>query len=229
MSFGSLNDIIIFNTFIEEINTFENDIVFDNVGFPRTINAMRKEFPLISDDDLVRFLHLLLVSYMRNEQERVELVVTAPMSFSLHTKSIENIIEEMLKSAQKSIFITGYSISEYINPFLDLIINKSQQGILVKIYINNMQEQDYIDRLVRYKGRYLELYNYFNQSDKMSALHAKVIAVDSCKSLVSSANLSYHGMMGNIELGYYVESVRIANQISEVFKQLLFQKVFKKI
>ena len=138
-------------------------------------------------------------------------------------------IEEMLKSAQKSIFITGYSISEYINPFLDLIINKSQQGILVKIYINNMQEQDYIDRLVRYKGRYLELYNYFNQSDKMSALHAKVIAVDSCKSLVSSANLSYHGMMGNIELGYYVESVRIANQISEVFKQLLFQKVFKKI
>lgn len=228
MSFGSLNNIIINNIFLEEINSFKKDCVFDGELFPRTLQAMRQEFAKITDDDLIRFIHILFLLYRGKTNEPVDLVVTAPMSFALRTKSTENVVEEMLNSSQESILITGYSISEYIERFLDLIIRKSQQGIFVKIFINNVKGQDSIDKLIQYKGRFLELYNYVNKNDKMSALHAKVISVDGCKSLISSANLSYHGMSGNIELGYYVESMRIANQISEVFKQLLFQKVFVK-
>ena len=44
--------------------------------------------------------------------------------------------------------------------------------------------------------------------------------------LISSANLSYHGMTGNIEIGTQVRSEKIAKQINELFKQLLFSKVF---
>lgn len=229
MSFGSINNIIINNIFLEEINSFKKDYVFDGELFPRTLQAMRHEFPKITDDDLIRFIHILFLLYQGKTNEPVDLVVTAPMSFALRTKSTENVVEEMLNSSQKSILITGYSISEYIQRFLDLIIRKSQQGVFVKLFINNVKGQESIDNLIQYKGRFLELYNYVNKNDKMSALHAKVISVDGCKSLVSSANLSYHGMSGNIELGYYVESMRIANQISEVFKQLLFQKVFVKV
>ncbi len=63
----------------------------------------------------------------------------------------------------------------------------------------------------------------------MSALHAKVLSIDGIQSLISSANLSYHGMMGNIELGCHIESARIAKEIDEAFKQLLFQKVFRRV
>ena len=63
----------------------------------------------------------------------------------------------------------------------------------------------------------------------MSALHAKVLSIDGIQSLISSANLSYHGMMGNIELGCHIESARIAKEIDEVFKQLIFQKVFRRV
>lgn len=44
----------------------------------------------------------------------------------------------------------------------------------------------------------------------MSALHAKVICVDQQKTLITSANLSYHGQEGNIELGTIIDSGKTA-------------------
>lgn len=40
----------------------------------------------------------------------------------------------------------------------------------------------------------------------MTVLHAKVIGVDGQKTLKTSANLSYHGQEGNIELETLIES-----------------------
>lgn len=54
----------------------------------------------------------------------------------------------------------------------------------------------------------------------------KVICVDQSKTLITSANLSYHGQEGNIEMGTYIESATIARQVDEVFTKLLFSKVF---
>ena len=48
------------------------------------------------------------------------------------------------------------------------------------------------------------------------------------KSLVSSANLSYHGMRGNIEMGFLIESHDKAKQIEEVMKEMVRMKVFGK-
>ena len=63
----------------------------------------------------------------------------------------------------------------------------------------------------------------------MAALHAKVISVDQKKTLITSANLSYHGQQGNIELGMLAESKKIAKQVDGVFTELVFKKVFTEI
>ena len=63
----------------------------------------------------------------------------------------------------------------------------------------------------------------------MSALHDKVISVDQEKTFITSANLSYHGQEGNIELGILVKSVEIAKQIDDVFTHLVLTKVVKEI
>lgn len=63
----------------------------------------------------------------------------------------------------------------------------------------------------------------------MAALHAKLLVSDTKKSLVSSANLSYHGMRGNVEIGFLLESPKKAKQIEEVMKELVWMKVFVKI
>lgn len=228
MPFGSVNDIIIYNTFREEVQSMQNDVI-DGIVFPRTIALLKQEFPDVEERQLFHFLNLLILANNAENSEKVQLVITAPPSFNLRTRLTENVVEDMLLSAKKSILMTGYSISEYINKYLDLIIQKSQSGVFVKIFINNISEQGIIDKLLLHNGRFLRIYNYTNKDDKMSALHAKVLSVDGRQSLISSANLSYHGMMGNIELGCHIESERIAKETDEVFKQLLFQKVFKQV
>ena len=63
----------------------------------------------------------------------------------------------------------------------------------------------------------------------MAALHAKVISVDQEKTLITSANLSYHGQEGNIELGAVIHSKEVAKQVEDLFTKLVFKKVFVKI
>ena len=84
------------------------------------------------------------------------------------------------------------------------------------------------DRLLKYQCRFLEIYNYPKQQDSMSALHAKVISIDQCETLITSANLSYHGQEGNIELGTHIISKETAIQVEQLFTQLVFSKVFEK-
>ena len=138
------------------------------------------------------------------------------------------VVDDMLSRAQKSILITGYSLSEYFSDMIERIIQKSQQGILVKFYVNNVESQRCFDRLLKYHGRFLEVYNYPKQQDSMSALHAKVISIDQRETLITSANLSYHGQEGNIELGTQIVSKEIAIQVEQLFTQLVFSKVFEK-
>ena len=92
-----------------------------------------------------------------------------------------------------------------------------------------MEKQPDVAKLIRYKGRFLKIYDYSNDEDKMAALHAKVISVDMTRTLITSANLSYHGQQGNIELGTLIESAGIARQLDNVLTQLIFKKVFKEI
>ena len=59
--------------------------------------------------------------------------------------------------------------------------------------------------------------------------HAKVISVDKKDNLITSANLSYHGQEGNIEMGVHIVSDDIAKQIDSVLTTLLFKKVFEEV
>ena len=67
-----------------------------------------------------------------------------------------------------------------------------------------------------------------NIKSKKVALHEKLIVSNVKKSLVSSANLSYHGMQGNIEMGFLIESLDKAKQIEEVMKEMVRMKMFGK-
>lgn len=77
------------------------------------------------------------------------------------------------------------------------------------------------------RSKFLRVYDYQKQTDDaMAALHAKTIVVDEREVIVSSANLSYHGMEGNIEMGIRLESRDKAQQIEEVLNEMIRMKLF---
>lgn len=193
------------------------------------ICAIKKRFPSVSEKDALDIYALVSASQSQKKQGTTRLVLTAPPSFSVKAQSTKNTVTKMLSDAKSSILITGYSLSEYFDDMIDCIIDKSQSGVFVKFFVNNIDAQPRFEKLCRYQGRFLKIYNYKKSGDSMSALHAKVLSVDKKLTLITSANLSYHGQQGNIELGTLIESPIIAQQVDEVFTRLLFDRVFFEI
>lgn len=214
----SVNPDILFNTIKEDQ---EN-------GNSKASEMLKQAFPGVGDscDDLASLFGQAL---MQDDSDKVSLVVTAPPSFSINARTTMNVVSSMIEGAESSILITGYSLSSYFADLVDTIIQKSQSGIFVKFFVNDIDSQDSFEKLLRYKGRFLKIYNYKKQEDSMAALHAKVISVDQKKTLITSANLSYHGQQGNIELGMLAESKKIAKQLDDLFTKLIFAKVFTEI
>lgn len=191
--------------------------------------AIKKRFPSVSDKEAHDIYALVSGALDSSAKDNALIVLTAPPSFALKAKTTMNTVSSMLENAQKSILITGYSLSEYFGDMIDLIIAKSQKGVFIKFFVNNIESQGNFDKLCRYKGRFLKIYNYPKTQDAMAALHAKVISADGEETLITSANLSYHGQQGNIELGTIIESKAIAKQVDDIFTQLIFKKVFVEI
>lgn len=193
------------------------------------ISKIQKEFHGISEKDAMNIYKLTAGALDDLHKEKSTLVITAPPSFSIRARSTDSTVSSMISKARESIIITGYSLSSYFDNMMDCIIQKSQEGVLVRFFANDIEKQPQYEKLKRYKGQFLRLYNYKNKDDAMAALHAKVISVDAKETLITSANLSYHGQQGNIEFGILVESAKIAKQIDDVFTKLLFQKMFAEI
>jgi len=193
------------------------------------ILELKKQFPNCDDEEINDILSLCFEMYNAKSEERIELVITAPETFSIKSRKTKEVVEQLIQGAEKSIILTGYSVSDYFSETLDAIISKSQQGVYVRFYVNDLdRHKESLDRMLAYQGRYLQFFEYEKQpDDKMAASHAKILTVDSQKALVSSANLSYHGLAGNVEMGFLVDSYQKAKQIEELLNQLVKMKVYK--
>ena len=207
------------------------DILLDQIlsdamaGTNEAIREIQKRYPSLSEQEATEIFSMISSAAERSD-DGAELIITAPPSFALKAKPTKVVVNSMLSNAKSSILITGYSLSDYFSDLVDCVIQKSQEGVLVKFFVNDIESQNSFDRLFRYKGRFLKIYNYPKQEDKMSALHAKVISVDQQDTLITSANLSYHGQEGNIELGAKIHSKDLARQVEDVFTRLVFKRTF---
>lgn len=202
-----------------------------DASLTKVIVELKNQFPNCSDEEIADIINLCMQLYEAKRTERADLVLTAPDSFRVKALRTKETLQKLIEDTEKSLIITGYSVSDYFADMLDMIIRKSQQGVYVRLYVNDMEKQKAVlERLMAYKSRFIQVYEYQKQEDdKMAALHAKMIVSDVQKSLVSSANLSYHGMQGNVEMGFLIDSQEKAKQIEEVMKEMVRMKVFCKI
>ena len=58
-------------------------------------------------------------------------------------------------------------MSSYFSDIVDTIIQKSQSGVFIKFYVNDIENQIGFDKILRYKGHFLKIYNYRQSEDPM--------------------------------------------------------------
>lgn len=226
MSTGNINLDLLLNSIC---NSFSVDDKLIPSALDSVATSIQTRYPVLSDREAKEIGQMLYAALNNESEESIRLVATTPPSFSIKAKTTVNTVVDLINGANKSILLTGYSLSEYFSEMIDLLIQKSKKGILVKFYANGLQGQQEYEKLIKHKGRFLKIYDYQKKEDRMAALHAKVISVDHKSTLITSANLSYHGQEGNIELGTLINSKEIAKEIEELFTMLLFKKVFREI
>ena len=216
---GNLNREILFNTIKRDASS----------GSSNAVSLIKKRFPELFEPQCEDIIGIISGVMEMQDGDKVSLVVTAPPSFTINARTTMNVVQSMINDAERNILITGYSLSSYFSDLVDTIVQKSQRGVFVKFFVNDIDKQLGFDKILRYKGRFLKIYNFHPSEDEMAALRAKVISVDQKQTLITSANLSYHGQQGNIELGTLIESKQIAKQIDDVFTKLIFSKVFSEV
>ncbi len=190
---------------------------------------IKKEFPNFSIEDSKKIAMLVEALINNKANEKTEIVATTPVSFKTNNRKTYPVIEELISSAQKNIILTGYSISDHFDEMLDLINTKSKQGVLVELFVNDYEQiKVHMQKIEHANRNFFRVYRYSGiEGDKMAALHAKTMIVDETKMLISSANLSYHGMVSNIEIGVLIESRLKCIQVINIFSELKKMKMFK--
>ena len=201
----------------------------DTKVMSESIRQLKGYYPNLSDDQIIELLDVFVHVYDAKISEKASLVATLPSYYKTNALPTDQVINAILSRAKTIIMITGYSISEYAENIIDLLINKSRSGVMVKLFVNsfNVNESIIAYKLFTYLGRFLEIYIYQDKDD-MAALHAKTIMIDDVTSLISSANLSYHGLEKNIEIGCLADSKQFALELHELFSELIKTKKVKK-
>ena len=227
---GSINEAILIETIVSEIEKLRHQEC-TTLDFKESLLEIQKRFPNLSKDEVMSVLNIAIGMYNYKNNERIDLVVTAPKGFNFKARKTSTVVYDLIYKAQKNITITGYSISDYVSDLIELIVEKSRKGIYVNIYLNNFDRKiEQLEKVLIYRNKYINIYDYNkNSNDKMAALHAKVITTDGKYVFISSSNLSYHGIEGNIEMGVLIKSTKKASELENLFKQLRYQKIFLKV
>ena len=192
--------------------------------------TLREAFPKLHENEIQDLIDIIAHVYSKKKTEKVDLVATLPSHYKTQVLPTISVISDLIDSSKTIILMTGYSISDYAEDILEKLIEKSRSGVMVKIFVNKFDpnESSILNKLDLYKGRYLEIYKHIDGDDDMAALHAKTICVDDYKSLITSANLSFHGLEKNIELGCVIDSAQYAKKLHSLFSDLIeTKKVYK--
>ena len=102
------------------------------------IGMLCRRYPNLSEKEASE-IYAMIVAASKREKPESELVVTAPPSFTLQIKATKVVVRSMIERASSSILITGYSLSDYFSDLVNRIIKKSQEGVFVKFYVNNIE------------------------------------------------------------------------------------------
>lgn len=205
-----------------------NDLLSVDSNHAEIIQRIKTDIPSLTDDDAKKVVQLASALTEKNKTDKIEVVATMPLSFKTKVRKTKPVLEELVSTAEQTILITGYSISNYFQSVLEIINLKSKQGVVIEFFVDDYKIFQPVLSCIEHQNKhFFKVYEYAGKDDdRMSALHAKTIIIDRKKMFISSANLTYHGLNGNIEIGVLVTSLAKVAQLCNIFSDLKRQKIF---
>ena len=146
---------------------------------------------------------------------RAELVWTGYLPPGSPLRSTSPVIREMFDAATSHVIVMSYSVwlehsRSRVDAALDRLVEARRRGALVTFVIDRGYNPDGRaegHNRAQLRSRWPDgapapgVYIWGDDNNDVAKLHAKVTIVDRRDLLITSANLTGHGMSGNLELG----------------------------
>ncbi len=132
----------------------------------------------------------------------VEFVATLPPRFPESIRATRQVIQEMITQSRREVIILGYEFSD--SALIADLARLADQGIDVILICDRARGS--ARRLLDLWPRECSRPRVFQDRERDDAaayasMHAKCVLVDSSDLLITSANFTFHGLGGNIEMG----------------------------
>lgn len=169
-----------------------------------------------------------------------ELVWSGPESTSSESRDTGVVLQELFRSAEKSVLVAGFAIYDGRTIFKTLAGRMDANPRLSARFFLNVARQGHdttaeADLVVRFAHEFREKHwpgkrlpnVYYDprslamESWKRSSLHAKCAIIDSRRALVTSANFTPAAQDRNIEAGVVIDSAAFATRLQEQFESLV--------
>lgn len=153
--------------------------------------------------------------YVAAHQPHIQLVWTGPLEAGVQARSTLLTLQDLIATAQQEIVVVGYTITDGAAPILLRLAEARRRGVQVSLIANRAEQ--YLETIHAHwpAGAPPPTIFSYPQSDhdQMASLHAKAVVTDGRRMLLTSANLTYHGLGGNIELGILIEDTMVADVV----------------
>lgn len=156
-------------------------------------------------------------------QSEIDLVGTFPGGFDTGARSIRMVVREMLNAANDEVVVLGYEVTDedFLNS-VARIANRCKVIFVVDRSRGSVEviQKSWPDSISREP---LILVNASRKDEaRYAKMHSKGLIVDGDDLLITSANLTFHGFSGNIELGVRVRG-QSATRARSILDRLIQQ------
>lgn len=170
-----------------------------------------------------------------SDTERVELVWTGPKTGVVPTRSTEQVIIEVIDSAQHEVFIVSYVFYK-ASGIVKALNAAVERNVSVKILVEPSKEDggkldvDNIRAIIgSIPGAILYLWDAESKAsyagDLAAIVHAKFAVADHEYAFVTSANLTVNAMQSNMELGVFIRGGLVPDQLHSHAEAMIYSRV----
>lgn len=146
--------------------------------------------------------------------EQTELSLTGPIQFEVSGRPTYAVMRDVVEGAKSRLIVTGYSITSEAKEIMLLLGQKAEAGVDISFVMDGEGSGDNMRILSELwispvKPKVFLLGK--RDSGPYMKMHAKMIVADGDDLLVTSANLTWHGMRNNLEIGVRIRGKSALN------------------
>lgn len=158
-----------------------------------------------------------------------ELVATLPPESPGIARPTGRVIRELVSNASREIILVGYELTDM--ELVTLLAAATSRGSDVIVICDRARGA--ATRIVESWPMGVRLPRIFQDRERSTnapyaSMHAKCLLVDSAQLLITSANFTFHGLHGNIEIGVRLGGAP-AGEARKIFSHLVEDKIVEEV